>query len=493
MGSAKHRWKLSFHRSPPAPSSPSLSPATPPPPPLPPQEFLCPISSALMADPVIIPSGQSFERAAIQACKDLSLFPPTLLPSIHSPSSLLLIPNSALQAAILRWCDLSGHPRPLPLSSDSALDLVRCLFDGDRDPSPVAPKNPTIDSSSSRYSPRSSSSLSSYSSSSSCSSSEIAAADDSLRDEILSKLKDPRISEQESALISLRRATRESPDRRISLCTPTLLAALRPLLGSRYRTIQSNAVAALVNLSLEQRNKVPVVRSGAVPALVEVLRCGHDEARDHAAGAIFSLSLEDDNKAAIGVLGAVPLLLHLFARPSEEARARRDTGMAIYHLCTMGTNRKRVAKGARAVVSVAREGGEVGLVAMIVVCRLAGCAEGRAALMDADAVTAIVELLRKSSSVEEEYCVGALYGMSKGGLRFVAVARAAAAAEMVAKVAEKETAGEAVREMARRTVMVIRGEREGSDSVESDAGVLWRKRLNEFISSDSDGFSSNSF
>lgn len=252
-------------------------------------------------------------------------------------------------------------------------------------------------------------------------------------------------------------------------------------------------MAALVNLSLEPRNKVPVVRSGAVPALVEVLRCGHDEARDHAAGAIFSLSLEDDNKAAIGVLGAVPLLLHLFARPSEEARARRDSGMAIYHLCTMGTNRKRVAKGARAVVSVAKEGGEVGLVAMMVACRLAGCADGRAALMDADAVAAIVELLRKTSSVEEEYCVGALYGMSKGGLRFVATARAVAAAEVVAKVAEKETAGEAVREMARRTAMVIRGEREGSESAEFDAGVSWRKRLNEFISSDSDGFSSNSF
>ncbi|KAJ0965391.1 hypothetical protein J5N97_026529 [Dioscorea zingiberensis] len=356
-----------------------------------------------------------------------------------------------------------------------------------------SPKTLIIDSALSRYSARSSSSLSSYSSSSSCSSSEIAPPDDSLGSEILSKMKDPRISEQESALISLRRATRESSDRRISLCTPTLLAALRPLLGSRYKMIQNNAVAALVNLSLEPRNKVPVMRSGAVPALVEVLRCGHDEARDNAAGAIFSLSLEDDNKAAIGVLGAVPPLLHLFARPSEGARARRDSGMAIYHLCTLGTNTKRVAKGARAVVGVAKEGGELGMVAMMVVCRLAGCAEGRAALMDADAVSAIVELLRKSSSAEEEYCVGALYGMSKGGLRFLGMARAAAAAEVVASVAEKESAGEAVREMARRTVMVIRGEMEdGSDSVEFDSGVSWRKRLNEFISSDSDGVN-NSF
>ncbi|KAJ0966834.1 hypothetical protein J5N97_023751 [Dioscorea zingiberensis] len=96
-------------------------------------------------------------------------------------------------------------------------------------------------------------------------------------------MKDPRISDQESALISLRRATRERSDRRISLCSPTLLAALRLLLGSRYQMIQNNAVMVLVILSLEPRNKVPVMLSDAVPALVEVLRCEHDEARDNAA------------------------------------------------------------------------------------------------------------------------------------------------------------------------------------------------------------------
>lgn len=77
---------------------------------------------------------------------------------------------------------------------------------------------------------------------------------------------------------------------------------------------------ALVNLSLELRNKVLVVRSGTLLALVEALRCGHDEARDHVAGVIFSLLLDNDNKGAIGVLSIIPFLLHLFAKPLEEAR-----------------------------------------------------------------------------------------------------------------------------------------------------------------------------
>lgn len=54
----------------------------------------------------------------------------------------------------------------------------------------------------------------------------------------------------------------------------------------------------------------------------------------------------------------------------------------------------------------------------------------------------------------------ALYEMSKRGMRFVAMVREAAAAE-------KEIASEVVKEMMRRTTMVIRGQREGLESVES--------------------------
>lgn len=139
-----------------------------------------------------------------------------------------------------------------------------------------------------------------------------------------------------------------------------------------YWKIHSNVLVELVNLSLEL--SMPVVWSGVVPALMEVLRYGHDKARDHVASVIFSQSLENNNKATIIVLGIVPLLLHLFARPSK----------TIYHLFIIGMNREKVVKGARTVVSVVKEGGEVGLVAMMVVCRLAGCMEGGTTLMNVD-------------------------------------------------------------------------------------------------------------
>ncbi|KAI7992702.1 U-box domain-containing protein 40 [Camellia lanceoleosa] len=101
-------------------------------------------------------------------------------------------------------------------------------------------------------------------------------------------------------------------------------------LSSRYSTLQVNAVAVLVNLSLKNQNKVKIVRSGIVPPLIDVLKRGFPEARDHAAGALFSLALDDQKKTAIGVLDALPPLLHALRSDSE--RARQDSALALYHL-----------------------------------------------------------------------------------------------------------------------------------------------------------------
>ncbi|KAM0878345.1 hypothetical protein ACQ4PT_034937 [Festuca glaucescens] len=112
-----------------------------------------------------------------------------------------------------------------------------------------------------------------------------------------------------AALAMLREATRESTVRRHVLCMPWLLAALRRalcmpwllaalrrvLLIPRHASTRVDATAALVNLSLGTANKVRIVYAGAVPALVEVLRCSGSGsappvAREHAAGTLFGLA-----------------------------------------------------------------------------------------------------------------------------------------------------------------------------------------------------------
>lgn len=299
-------------------------------------------------------------------------------------------------------------------------------------------------------------------------------------EEVLIKLMDTELSEQESAVVLLRQATKENRKRRIDLCTPRLLAALRSMLLSSSAAVQISAIASLVNLSLEPENRVRIVRSGAVPPLVEVLEGGYPEARYHAAGALFSLALADENRAAIGVLGAIPPLLDLFSVPSADGlRARRDAGMALYYLSLAGANRSKIARApgvVRALLSVALEREEASPVgtpsppqgpglarlAMMVVCNLAGCNEGRAALMDAGAVASVVSLMRSpAAAAVEEYCVAALYGMSRGSLRFRGLARSASAEPVLTRVAEGWVNGsEMRREMAKKTLRALRGDDE---------------------------------
>lgn len=103
MGAPRaRRWKLllpPFH-------SAKRKPPLPPPPPAPvavapapgkeeeeevmPEEFLCPISGAPMADPVILPPGRTYERACVDACAGLSLCPPGA-----SAATAAAIPNGA--------------------------------------------------------------------------------------------------------------------------------------------------------------------------------------------------------------------------------------------------------------------------------------------------------------------------------------------------------------------------------------------------------------
>jgi hypothetical protein len=66
-------------------------------------EFICPISFEVMSDPVIAPSGHSFERSAIE--RWFQQHPrPTTNPMTQEPMDAnQLIPNRGLKAAIELW------------------------------------------------------------------------------------------------------------------------------------------------------------------------------------------------------------------------------------------------------------------------------------------------------------------------------------------------------------------------------------------------------
>ncbi|CAN0863858.1 U-box domain-containing protein 4 [Linum grandiflorum] len=104
-----------------------------------PPDFCCPLSLELMTDPVIVASGQTYERAFIKSWIELGL---TVCPKTrHTLGHTNLIPNYTVKALIANWCDINKVKLPDPVKSVQ--------------PSPILPitAEPTKSVSSSGFSP----------------------------------------------------------------------------------------------------------------------------------------------------------------------------------------------------------------------------------------------------------------------------------------------------------------------------------------------------
>lgn len=510
-GNGKYKWRLPFTRS----ASPSK--------PEPPKEFLCAIAGSLMADPVVVSSGQTFDRVSVQVCKDLSFTP--ILEDGSEPDFETIFPNLAIKSTILRWCEKWGVEYPLPLEYTSVEKVVRTRMasrqrgEGDcgglirvserellknvEGNPPVTYKHAVSElahrvdrfySSSSEESvviaaspetplPLKTRPCCYSSSSSSSSSSEFQEIENPTRtlgpilscqeEELVLKLKSSDIFEQEQAVISLRKITRTQEHRRSALCTPRVISALKPLLVSKYCNVQVNAVATLVNLSLENSNKVRIVRSGVVPLLIEVLKGGFSEAQDHAAGALFSLAIEEDNRMAIGALGALPALLNALRSDSE--RTRHDSALALYNLTLVNSNRMKLVKlnSVPRLLEMVKAGNLLSRV-LLILCNLAACVEGRSAMLDGNAVTVLVGLLRGNeakSKLDKENCVAALYALSHGNFRFIGLMKEARGEDVLREIEKRGS--ERARDKAKRLLEMVR-ER---DDIGEGENVDWEALL----------------
>ncbi|KAK0603723.1 hypothetical protein LWI29_007919 [Acer saccharum] len=78
-----------------------------------PPDFCCPLSLELMTDPVIVASGQTYERAFIKNWIDLGL---TVCPKTRQTlAHTTLIPNYTVKALIANWCELNNVKLPDPM------------------------------------------------------------------------------------------------------------------------------------------------------------------------------------------------------------------------------------------------------------------------------------------------------------------------------------------------------------------------------------------
>lgn len=96
-------------------------------------DFFCPLSLEVMTDPVIVSSGQTYEKAFIKRWIDLGLkvCPKTRQTLTHTT----LIPNYTVKALIANWCETNDVKLPDPNKSTSLNELSPLLSCTDSVPS----------------------------------------------------------------------------------------------------------------------------------------------------------------------------------------------------------------------------------------------------------------------------------------------------------------------------------------------------------------------
>ncbi|RLN03797.1 U-box domain-containing protein 15-like [Panicum miliaceum] len=254
-----------------------------------PNDFLCPITLEIMTDPVIVASGQTYERRSIQKWLDSGerTCPKTRQPLAH----LSLAPNYALKNLILQWCEKNmvelqkREPEPAAEQDDKPKEDIPSLVEG------LSSLHPDV---------------------------------------------------QRKAAKKIRMLSKESPENRLLIADNGGIPALIGLLACPDKKVQENTVTSLLNLSIDEKNKLLITRGGAIPLIIEILRNGSAEAQENSAATLFSLSMLDENKAAIGSLGGLAPLVELLRNGT--ARGKKDAATAIFNLVLTPQNKARATQ-----------------------------------------------------------------------------------------------------------------------------------------------------
>ncbi|XVF05520.1 hypothetical protein REPUB_Repub05bG0179200 [Reevesia pubescens] len=341
-----------------------------------PDDFRCPISLELMKDPVIVSTGQTYERSCIE--KWLEQGHGTCPKTQQTLSSPALTPNYVLRSLIAQWCEANGIEPP-------------------KRPSSSRPSKTT----------------------SACSPAERAKIEILLRKLASSNPEDQRMAAGEIRLLAKRNA-----DNRVAIAEAGAIPLLVSLLSTPDSRTQEHAVTALLNLSICEENKGSIISCGAVPGIVQVLKKGSMEARENAAATLFSLSVVDENKVTIGASGAIPPLVTLLSEGTQ--RGKKDAATALFNLCIYQGNKGKAVR-AGVVPTLMRlltePGGGMVDEALAILAILASHPEGKSSIGAAEAVPVLVDVIGNGSPRNRENAAAVLVHLCAGDQQHLAEAQ----------------------------------------------------------------------
>ncbi|XP_050233845.1 U-box domain-containing protein 11 [Mercurialis annua] len=333
-----------------------------------PDDFLCPISLEIMRDPVIVATGQTYERSYIQRWIDTGN---TTCPKTQQKlQHLTLTPNYVMRSLITQWCVQHNIEQPRALANGRIKKSDGSFRDVSGD---------------------------------------IAAIQALVR-----KLSSRSIEERKAAVLEIRSLSKRSTDNRILIAEAGAIPMMVNLLTSEDVSIQENSVTAILNLSIYENNKGLIMLAGAIPSIVQILRAGSVEARENAAATLFSLSLGDENKIIIGASGAIPALVELLENGSP--RGKKDAATALFNLCIYQGNKGRAVRAGiiPALLKMLTDSrNSMADEALTILSVLASNQDAKAVIVKASTIPILIDLLRTGQPRSKENAAAILLSLCK--------------------------------------------------------------------------------
>lgn len=341
-----------------------------------PKDFCCPISLDVMRDPVIISTGQTYDRTSISRWMEEGhcSCPKTGQVLAHPR----LVPNRALRNLITQWCTAYGITLDPPDSPDSVVETFAAAL----------PTKAAIE------------------------------ANKATAALLVQQLASGSQGAKTVAAREIRLLAKTGKENRAYIAEAGAIPHLLKLLSSPNSVAQENSVTAMLNLSIYDKNKSRIMdEDGCLGLIVEVLIFGHTtEARENAAATLFSLSAVHDYKKRIADEGgAVEALAGLLREGTP--RGRKDAVTALFNLSTHTDNCARMVASGAVTALVAALGTEgvaeeaAGALALIVRRPIGAEAVGREEM----AVAGLLGMMRCGTPRGKENAVAALLELCRSG------------------------------------------------------------------------------
>ncbi|EPS71339.1 hypothetical protein M569_03420 [Genlisea aurea] len=300
---------------------------------VPPEELRCPISLQLMYDPVIISSGQTYERVCIE--KWFSDGHNTCPKTQQQLPHLSLTPNYCVKGLVTSWCEQNGVPVPDSPPESLDLDYWRLVLSGTESEN-VAAAHEDDTAKGGAIIGNDDHAV------------EETADDDGDREALKILEGEMNLMKKCEMVEQIRHLLKTDEEARIRLGAAGFVAALVRFLESSLNVgnekAQETAAMALFNLAVNNnRNKELMLQCGVLSVLKKMISSDSDSVSASAVAAVYlNLSYLDEAKPLIGAAEeAVPFLIRIL-KSEPELQCRLDALHALYNVSSHPGNASRL-------------------------------------------------------------------------------------------------------------------------------------------------------